>query len=144
MPKKIVFAVALLLPGLALAQVAPARTVDMTTPIHDIDGGPFKDPSNKADDDPKCDKCPVMTVGEVIVRALYNANDSDNPTIKQDGEKLWKRGILAMRIKGDKAAVLTTEEVAQIKNLITRAYPFPLLISQIFPLLNPNDQPSSK
>ena len=143
--------VAMLASTAASAQTAPVHTIDMTTPLHDADGAPLKDPSNnKAThlvdgkpvlDDPTCDKCPVMTVGDLIVRALYNVNDSDDPHAKQDGEKLWQRGILAAKLKGDKAAVLTTDQVKEIKELIAKGFPSPLLISQIFPLLNPNDKP---
>ncbi len=144
--RSLIFAAALvLLPIAALAQAAsmPAHTVDMTTPLHDVDGKPLKDPAAHDPDDPTCAKCPPLTVGDVVARALFNVPGSDDPHAKADPQKLWARGALAMRIQKDKTAVLTAPEIAMIEELVGRGYPSPLLIMQVFPLLDPAAKPAA-
>ena len=133
--------VVLMLGGSAIAQVAPQRAIDMTAELHDEFGRAIKDPRDRAADDAKCDKCPPMTLGHFVSNILFNVPDSDDPHAKPNAEKMWARGILAMKIRDDKAAVLTADQITDIKALVARGAPTPLFIMQVFPLLDPNAKP---
>ena len=132
-----------------LAQVQPPRTIDMTTPLHNESGEPLKDANSNTTthigpdgkfvlDDPKCDKCPVLTVGRLVANALFNVPEKD---AKPD--ELWARGALAERIRDDKAAALTADEIAKIEKLVAVGYPSPMIIMQVFPVLDPNAKPAA-
>lgn len=127
-------ALAAALPLAALAQVMPARTIDMTTELHDEGGTPAKDVFNQGKDDPLCLHCPSLTLGHAISHALFATLPEERDL---SAEQKWARGALAMRIKDDKAATLTADEVAVIKRLLGKLYG-PIVVMQTYPILDPN------
>jgi hypothetical protein len=121
----------------AFAQTVPAHTINMTTVLADEHGKPLKDANGQdVKADPTCEKCPPLTLGHAIANVLF-APDRD-----ASGAELWGRGALATRIKDDKAATLTADEIAKIKTLLAKGYPAPVIIMQAYPLLDPNAKPS--
>ena len=143
--KRIAVAAFLLLIAVpALAQRVPAptpATVDMTTVLLSDEGAPIKDAYERktaeAQADPDCDKCPPLTLGHAAAHALFTSF-RDEDTLSP--EQRWARGALAERIKNEKAAELSSEEVSVIKRLIGKLYG-PLIIMRAFPLLDPNAKP---
>jgi hypothetical protein len=120
----------------AFSQVIPTRTIDMTTVLNDEHGKPLKDAGGQdLKADPTCEKCPLLTLGHAIANVLF-APDKD-----ASGQELWGRGELASRIKDDKTATLTADEIAKIKTLLAKDYPAPVIIMQAYPLLDPNAKP---
>lgn len=115
------------------------RTVDMTQVLLDDIGRPAADVSareGKEEDDPRCAKCPRLTLGRAVAQALFAAFPED----RDQAEQKWARAALAQRIKADPKATLTAEEVAVIKRQLGRAFGGVLLM-QAYPLLDPNAKP---
>lgn len=119
----------------------PKHAVDMTTVLVDADKRPVPDitqkepvPPGQIDPDPACRQCPPLTVGRMIARVLYATDPKD------DAQKKWADYMLAERIKDDRAAVLSAKEVARIENKLGPIVSG-ILISQIFPLIDPNAKP---
>lgn len=130
-------------PALAGEPAKPGHLVDMTAVLMDDAGRPARDtfakepvPAGKEDADPKCDKCPVLRLGLAVSHALFAAfpDDKDSPDQK------WARAVLAQRVKEEKAAQLSAEEISVIKRQLGRAYGG-IVLMQAFPLLDPNAKP---
>lgn len=121
--------------GPAFPAEAPSNVIDMTVPLHDERGETIKDAGTRKAGDDACDKCLPLTRGRAIANALF-APDHD-----ASGADLWSRGVLADRVRDDKAATLTADEVATIKKLLAKGYPSPVLIMQLYPVLDPNAKP---
>jgi hypothetical protein len=117
----------------AFADPPAARTIDMTAVITDMHGKPIPDASQAAADDPKCDKCGPLTLGTVVASALL-AERKDEPNLSTLDKA--KRGALAVRVLDDKAAVLTTTQIAEIVRLLNIWSG--LVIARAIPLLDPN------
>jgi len=133
--KSILLALAVLC--LASPAFADGRAIDMTVALNDEQGRPAKDVLARDADDATCAHCPVLTLGHAIAHALY-AMFPDEKTEPQDQK--WARGVLAQRIKDDKAAVLSSEEITVIKRELGKAYG-PAILVQAYPLLDPNAKP---
>lgn len=114
-------------------EAKPRHTVDMTQVLLDDSGRPAPDLSVREEDDPRCAKCPRLTLGRAVAQALFAAFPED----KDSAEQKWARAALADRIKADKAAALTVEEVAVIKRQLGKAFGGVLLM-QAYPALDPN------
>lgn len=114
-----------------------AKTVNMETPVRDDKGAVAKDMTFATKDDMTCTKCPVLTVGTVISRAL-NASFPDEANLP--GDQKWARSVLAQRLKDDKAAKLTAKEAELIERLVGKGYGGDV-IRQIMPLIDPNKKP---
>jgi hypothetical protein len=120
----------------ALAQTPlPARTVDMTTVLVDMNGAPLSDgskvvigPDGKAD----CSKCGSLTLGAAVATALLtDRRDEQNlPAIDKA-----KRGALALKIMDDKASVLNPVQIEEIKRLLVIWSP--LVLTRALPLIDP-------
>lgn len=121
------------------AEALPPRTIDMTTPITDLHGKPLPDGSQATQDDPKCEKCTALTLGTVVASALL-AERKDEPNLSAVDKA--KRGVLAMRIVDDKAAVLTAPQVSEIERLLTVWSP--LVVARALPLIDPATDLSGK
>lgn len=135
--KRLILA-ALLLSVPAFAAEAP-RTIDMTTVITDLHGKPLPDGSKATADDPKCEKCAPLTLGTVVASALL-AERKDEPNLSTVDKA--KRGVLAMRIVDDKAAVLTAPQVSEIERLLN-AWSL-LVVARALPLIDPATDLSGK
>lgn len=128
----------LLLTAPALAAESP-RTIDMTTVITDLRGKPIPDGTQVTSADPKCDNCTALTLGMVAATALL-ADRKDEPNLTAVDKA--KRGVLAMKILGDKAAVLTAPQVSEIERLLN-VWP-PLIVAKALPLIDPATDLSGK
>jgi hypothetical protein len=117
--------------------LAAERTIDMTVPLVDEIGRPAKDVLAREPDDPTCAHCPVLTLGHAIAHALFATLPGDK---NESAEQKWARGVLADRVRDNKAAALSAEELALIKRDLAEAYGS-LVIMQTFPLLDPNAKP---
>lgn len=122
---------------------ADAYVVDMTNVLMGEDGRPARDvfakgpvAQGKEDPDPTCEKCPVLSLGLAVSHALFAtfSQDSDTPDQK------WARAVLAQRIKSEKAAQLSAEEISVIKRQLGKTYGGVVLM-QAFPMLDPNAKP---
>lgn len=113
---------------LTSAPPASAAEIDFTTPLVQLDGKPFLGPDGK----------PVeTTLASVAETALLGSYvDEQNLT----GEEKVKRFSLANKIHGNRAASLTTEEVALIKRLIAKSYN-PLVVGLSWTILDPASVP---
>lgn len=113
---------------LASSPPVAAAEVDFTTPLAQLDGKPFMGPDGKPTE---------TTLGSVAEVALLGSYaDEQNLT----GEEKVKRFALANKVHGNRAAVLTTEEVALIKRLIAKTYN-PLVVGLSWTILDPASVP---
>lgn len=119
------------------------HAVDMTKIMLDEQGKPAKDVMAKdpatpgmPDPDPRCDRCPMLTLGVAISHALFASFQQDKDTAEQK----WARAVLAQRIRDDPQAALTADEISIIKRQLGQAYGGVLLM-QAYPLLDPNAKP---
>lgn len=107
-----------------------AVTVDMTTVLRDENGHPAKDALDCTDG-----KCPVLTLGRAASHALFARLPEDEKDPAQ-GDHAWARGVLAQRIRDDKAAKLSAEEISVIKQRLGEAYGA-VIIMQAYPMIDP-------
>ena len=114
-----------------------ASPIDMTTPLHNLDGSVAKDTFQQQADDPKCERCGPLTLGQVVSYALFMPSDEDKGLAP---DQKFARGALAMRVRDAKNAELSAEEIAVIKKCIGRSFS-PLIIAETFPMLDPNAVP---
>lgn len=125
----------LLLGALCIAMPAFAadpRTIDMTTVIVDLRGKPIIDGGQATPEDPRCEKCEPLTLGVVVSTALLSER-KDEPNLSSI-EK-GRRGLLAMRVADDKAAVLTSAQISEIIRLLNVWAP--LVVARVIPMLDP-------
>lgn len=120
---------AVMMLGCALAAVAQTRTIDFTQPIRSLDGTVISQPAT----DPKA-KAEPLTLGDVAVNVLEQMGADDQ---KLTGEEKFRMDILARKIYRQKAAALTSEEIAMIKARIGKFYG-PSVIGSAWHLLDPN------
>lgn len=140
MKRQLILLSSLLFCAPAFATEAPAaRTIDMTTVITDLHGKPVPDGTQVTPDDPKCEKCAPLTLGTVIANALL-ADRRDEPNLSAIDKA--KRGVLAMRIVDDTAAVLTAPQVSEIERLLNIWSP--LVVARALPLIDPATDLSPK
>lgn len=118
----------------AVFATEPTPAINMTKPLMDEKGKPLINGFEATPTDPKCDKCPVLTIGSAISHALNGQYDDERGL---DGGQKWARSALAERIAGQKDAHLTAKEADTIEKLVERAYGG-LVIKQIVPLIDPN------
>jgi hypothetical protein len=94
---------------------------DMTAPLP-APGGGFLPNGTPTKDDPDCDKCKRLTLGDAVLSALVqplpgdfvtDAQGRSTPTPEQERAQI-ARSALAYRIAGAKAVSLHTEEIAAI------------------------------
>lgn len=121
MPMKILFAL-LLLPTLALAQ---DRTVDMTTVIHDAEGKPVTDSLAATPEDTQCKTCPPLTIGRAVAHALTWSAPGDE---RISAEQKFSRGLMAERLRDNKAVTLDASDTAAIIRLVGRLYGPPIVL----------------
>lgn len=124
-----------LLPIATRADPAP-RPIDMTVTMLDERGAPMKDPFQLTRDDPECAKCGPLTLGHAIAHALFYPEKGDALT----GDQKWARGVLAQRVRDDKASELSSEEVTVIKKALAQVFGGIVLV-QAYPMLDPNAKP---
>jgi hypothetical protein len=109
----------------------------MTAALHDETGKPLRDGAAATKDDPNCEHCPAMTVGHLIAKAL-SVPDKDVPP-----DELWARGALAARLREDRAATLTNDEIGAIKKAVGKNFPSPVIIMQLWPVIDPTAKPAA-
>ncbi len=79
-----------------------------------------------------------LTLGKVCCRALTMGF----PDERADGEELVGRYFLAQRIKtGTEPLETTAEEAADMKKLIKKAFPSPVIVGECWPLLDGKKDP---
>lgn len=115
--------------GFALSAVAQTRTIDFTQPIRSLDGTAISAPNTDAKAKPE-----ALTLGDVAVNVLEQMAADDQ---RLTGEEKFKMDILARKIYRQKAAALTSEEIALIKSRIGKFYG-PSVIGSAWHLLDPN------
>jgi hypothetical protein len=96
------------LAGPAFADAPPARAIDMTVVLTDIQGGPVWD---RPQSEPGARK---VTLGYAIATALLADHQGEQ---NLGAVEKAKRAALALRIVDEKAAVLTATEAADIVRL---------------------------
>lgn len=117
---------------------AYAGGIDMTQPLAGVNGEPLRDTSAVDDAGPcKAAACPVLTLGRAASLALY-ASYPDEQSLGADQK--WARGALAQKVAASNTAALTVEEIAVIKRCMGKFWSA-LIISEAFPLLDPNAAP---
>lgn len=141
--RKLAFAF-LLCCSTVLAQTPPApdsaqRTIDMTTVIVDIAGKPVIDTTRATPDDPNCTKCGPLTLGTVVAASLLAERKEETNLSTVDKAK---RGALAVKVMDNKAAVLTSAQIAEILKLMSIWST--LVVTRAVPLLDPNIDLSTK
>ena len=98
--------------------------INTIQPLYNLDGSVIK----KADKD--------VLLGEIICEALIAALPSD----KLSGEEKLKRFLLATRLSvKDLSISVTIEEAALLKKIINEVYPSPLIVGQVWALLETNE-----
>lgn len=130
---------------LPMSTRSSATTIDFTAPILDFDGKPARDcfippygsigrDLSVADCDKAGDKV-LVTLGKVSAAALiaYTDNNAVGPLL---------RGNLALKVYSNKAAVLTIDELADIKlALQAKSFGYSALITaRAVAILDPNDK----
>ena len=141
---KILTAIASLLAALGAMAVTLAGAeqavvfapIDMTKPLLDETDRPVKDTASpEAVITPygvDCSKCPLLTIGIEINRALALWTASSTTMAPDDK---WAAGALGLRIIRGDAVILLPAEVVLIKAALGK---FPgLPIARIFPLIDP-------
>lgn len=145
---RLFFLTALLFPVVAFAGTDPLASrqpelsqvvthpIDMTRVLMS-DGKPIPDSIFMSKDDPDCVHCPVLTLGHAAEHALFAGypDERDLP-----GEQKWSRGVLGERIKDDRAATPTVDEISLIKKLMGKLYGV-AVVKEAYPLLDPNAAP---
>ena len=123
---KKVFTIAILLAGsvMAFTQTAP-RHIDFTQVLTGLDSRPILNTDAKPP--------AAFTLGDVAVNALENQIDEDRNLA---GSVKFDRDQLARKIYHAKAAILTAEEIALIKERIGKLYG-PLIVGAAWPLIDP-------
>lgn len=116
-------------------------TVNMCSVYMDMDGNTMKDAfgldPNSTEFASDLEKCRELTLGRVCYHALLaNYVDEQNLT----WETKWARGDLAQRIRDNTEAILSSEEVTLLKNLIGRMYNV-AIITWALPILEPDCKP---
>lgn len=113
-------------------------SIDFTSALHGPDGKPLPGASCAIEPGrpvPTVGKtCDAMTLGEVAMTALEATLDEDKaatPKAKFDND------FLARKIYGKKDVILSSEEIAKIKDRIGKAYG-PLVVGASWPLLDPS------
>jgi hypothetical protein len=120
----------------ALADGEKPWTVDMTTVIV-VDGKPVPNQFLREKDDPACDKCAPLTLGEATYRALCVGGGNDR---EANWEQKWAWCKLGERMRYDARAMPTAAETKQIADHIGAMYG-PLVIIVAMPLIDPNRKP---
>jgi hypothetical protein len=121
-----------------LCAVGPAANpVDMTAVLKDERGGELKDCAQYAADNRTCERYVAVTLGAAIAHALF-AQFPDELSLS--GEQRWARGELATRIAKATTMQLAVEDIVIIKRCVGKAYP-PLVVAQIYPVIDPNAEP---
>ena|SRR5579863_1114841 len=111
------------------AQPPAARTIDFTRVLHGIDGKPI------LDKDPLSGTPVQITLGDVAVNALYAQTPQDQ---NLSGVDKFKLAQLAVKIYKNKAAVLTADQIATIKDRIGKVYGA-LVVGESWKLLDPGE-----
>lgn len=114
------------------------RTIDMTTVIVEETGRPVQDCDTSKPAPDLVKDCTPLTLGHAAAHALFFGRYPGEDGLSADTK--WARGALAERIRNDKDATLSAEEVTTIKKLLGRFYA-PLIVAQAFPLLDPAGRP---
>jgi hypothetical protein len=112
---------------LMLAVSAHAATINFDQPLTAIDGKPIMQ-------NPQDPKSAAVTLGDVAVNALETQTQDD---AKMTGLDKFKLDALAHKIYKNKAADLTPDEVASIKDRIGKIYP-QLFVGAAWRLLDPS------
>lgn len=129
-----------------LASAAPlaaedkVHTVDMTVLLVDEHGKPAKDVLARDPSDSDCSKCPTLTLGRAVAHSLFLSGGQEQGRETVSAEQKWARAVLAERVKEDKAARLTADEVSVIKRQLATVYGGVILM-QAYPILDPNSKP---
>jgi hypothetical protein len=155
----LIIAAALLLASPVLAQSVPPakdakadpfvqKTYDMTTPILGTDDVAMRDAFDNKDPkgDPNCDKCGPLTVGVVISQAEFGMPSDEEKKMAPTAlaSLIYWRGALATRVRNDRAATLTSDELNDIKNNVARVFqPSPIVVYRILSFLVPGDRPTA-
>lgn len=133
--------------GLLLA-TSQAQALDFTQVLMDDDNCPLRDdPSltttrtSSTVARPECpgiekSMTPDLTLGLVVYHALLMTFQEDKFT----GEQKQQRGDLARRVRAAKDTMLTADEVVLAKQAVGKLWN-PLVISIVFPLLDPATAP---
>ena len=128
---------------LSLLLVTPAfaaAPLDMTAVLIDDTNKPIPDTTFITNEDPACTKCPPLTLGTAAYHALFAMTQEEQRSGSVTAEQKWQRAVLAVRIKDDKAATLTAEEIALIKSRIGTTYGG-MVVLRAYALLDPTAQP---
>lgn len=99
-------------------------TVDLNTPIRDIDGKTIKNPSGED-----------FTIKDVLLAALLTVKEGD---AHSPAEEKVKRFGLAVRISSSQADELdfSAEELVQLKGLVNQVYPNAVVVARAYEILN--------
>lgn len=127
----------LILAGLFIAAPAfaqtPLPTVDFTSPYLGATGKQLRDNSDQAPDDPHCDHCAGVTLGQEVAICLDN-------DAKADPSKKAAEWALANRVLSGKAVSLDAHERTLIEDCVNSNM-LPLVAGQVDHLLEPEKYP---
>lgn len=111
-------------------------TIDMTVALLDENDKPIIDQTGirRVED---LAGAPVLTLGRACMHALF-------ATFPDEGElsieEKWSRGLLAMKVRDDPLADLTSDQIVKIKQRVGKLYGG-RVIMQAFPLIDPTAKP---
>jgi len=110
--------------------------IDTTAQLESLVGEPLERAKQA------CSQCGATTEGEPItVRStIIDALMAPYPGEPAEGTEKFIRYLVAKRIIEEDEAGLTLEEAAMVKRLVGSAYG-PLIVGQLWPLLDPEDVP---
>jgi hypothetical protein len=103
--------------------------IDFTHVLKDLDGNDIMDIARKGD---KAESV-ALTLSRVATNSLCGAIPNEKQV---DGEEHLKRWLLAQKVNGNRAADLSVEEIAMIKDRLAKAYNNALVIGQSYTLLD--------
>lgn len=112
-------------------------TIDFTAALLDMDGKPITEPEAGPDGQPHIVEA---TLGRVVCTAL-TAAFADEQNLS--GEDKVKRFALGMKVRGNAAATLTSDEITLLKKLVGKGFS-PLIVGRCWELLDPASVPKEQ
>lgn len=113
-----------------------ASALDLTARFKDGEGAPvpntFTPVKGSSCGENKDTRC--LTLGDVVFQSLVQSYTDEQPTIT--GEEKFRRGQLALRVRGQKEVTLSAEDTVLVKRLVGKLFT-PLIVAQAYALLDP-------
>lgn len=139
-----------------IAAAADAPKIDLTTPILDAGKPMFMNAKGEVVETKCASDCTAITMGWVIGQALMTKvcsvvpGAANNPACtpeeraaENDPLKMWGRQNFADALQHESTVTLGPQSIVELKNLIAARFPFPSIITQVFPAIDPTAKPEA-